>query len=603
MTTTGAATDTAGTSVPPTRGANDLATVEPERDASAEPTSAGPGRPVAAPVGGGPPPWQRLRDLPRRLYATAQAEAVLITVLVGSFVARLLLADRNSYWLDELYSVAIYGIWNDSARAAVDHLATTSVHPPVYQFILYNWMEIFGDAERSTRALSNLYIALATLFLYLLLRGVFAKRVALGSAIVFALMYTPTYYALETRSYAQTIFLVTLSSFALHRIMRLGAEVGWRRALVSPTALVFTGANLALLLTHYYNAFFWVAQAVIAGCFVLRQQSWRRWPAGLAAVAGMYGLQGGVFALVWGRVLLDDYRRRGDAFPVEGGVRSPFDLFRSVLEPNLDPPTVITVIGIALFAVFAIRSLLGLARRSELTQARQRDWTAFYLLCWVLVPLLVVYAAFMLTGVARYSTRYWLFILPPLAPLLVLAVEEAYHLAGRAWHRIWRRDLSAGWAVLAMTATVATLIFPGTIAAASRTKTDWRSAAEDIVTIVEADPDSRYLIYETSFRSTPVLDYYLARYSDDIRVDATLPRSQERRGEFTFESGAEEIAEHDFLLVAFIHHETDDFPTAIERLEETYPVHHSQIDHRGRGLLIFDVAPESRTGTDPEASR
>jgi len=67
-------------------------------------------------------PPQRTRsavDLARRLYGALRHEILIIAVLAGSFLARWLVADRNSYWLDELYSVAIYGIWNPSAGAAV----------------------------------------------------------------------------------------------------------------------------------------------------------------------------------------------------------------------------------------------------------------------------------------------------------------------------------------------------------------------------------------------------------------------------------------------------------------------------------------------------
>jgi uncharacterized membrane protein len=93
-------------------------------------------------------------DPARRLYGALRQETLLIiAVLAGSFLARWLVADRNSYWLDELYSVAIYGIWNPSAGAAVERLANTSVHPPLYQAILYVWMDVFGDTERSSRSL------------------------------------------------------------------------------------------------------------------------------------------------------------------------------------------------------------------------------------------------------------------------------------------------------------------------------------------------------------------------------------------------------------------------------------------------------------------
>jgi hypothetical protein len=532
----------------------------------------------------------RLRGLAQRAQTSLRDEALLLAVLAGAFISRWLIADRNSYWLDELYSVAIYGVWNESASAAVQRLADTSVHPPMYQFILYNWMEWFGDAERATRTLSNVYITLATLFLYLLVRDSISRRVGLASAVVFALMYSSTYYALEARSYAQTIFLVTLSSYALLRMMRTGAARGWVPAIISPPTLAFTFANVALLLTHYYNFFFWIAQGIVAGLFVLRERAPRRWFTGISTVAVLYGVQGAIFGLAWGRVLLDDYRRRGDAFPVDGSVRSPLDLLSTVITPNIDPPPVVRWLGIAVFLVVTVRALVSLIRGGELTVERQRAWSVAYLISWLLVPLLVVYVAFVITGVARYSPRYWLFIVPPMAPLIVLVIDETVDLVSRLWRRMRGVALGVGWATVLTVLVIGALILPGTLGSATREKTDWRGTAQDIVDIIESDAESSYVIYETSFRSTPVLDYYLSRYSNDIRVTATIRRSEERAGEnFSFERTADVIEQHDYLIVPFIHHRTTDFPTAMERLSATYDVHHRQIRSSGKGLVIFAV--------------
>jgi hypothetical protein len=166
---------------------------------------------------------------PGRIGGWLRAEALLVAVLAGSFLGRWVLAGWNSYWLDELYSVAFYGTWNATAVDVVRNLAENSVHPPLYQFILYHWMNVFGDSEVATRSLSNLYVTLATLVLYLLLRDVFSRRVALSSAVAFSLMYLPFYYALEARSYAQTMLLVTLSSYLLLRLMRTGMANGCQR--------------------------------------------------------------------------------------------------------------------------------------------------------------------------------------------------------------------------------------------------------------------------------------------------------------------------------------------------------------------------------------
>jgi uncharacterized membrane protein len=544
-------------------------------------------------------PPQRTRsavDLARRLYGALRHEILIIAVLAGSFLARWLVADRNSYWLDELYSVAIYGIWNPSAGAAVERLANTSVHPPLYQAILYVWMDLFGDTERSSRSLSNLYITLATLFLYLLVRDTLSRRVALWSAVTFALMYAPMQFGLMTRSYAQTIFLATLSSYALLRLMRVGADRGWRRALLSPTAALLYAANVALLLTHYYNAFFYVAQGVIAGIFVLCALPRRRWLAGLSAVAAMYAVQGATFALAWGDVLLRTYRRRAGSFSVEEqGLQTPWDLLKTTVTPNIDPPWPIWVIGLLVAAVVVARAGRGLLSGRDLTIDRQRAWTVLYLFGWLVLPLVVLVLAFLITGTARYNEKYVLYAMPALAPLVVLTIGEAARLVGAGWRRVRRRHLDAAALTdVALVVVIVALVIPGTLRGVSWDRSDFRGGAQRIVATIESDPGSSYVLYDTAFRDTSVLNYYLARYSDGVRVDGIIRVGQERLDQgFPFESGRTEIERHDFLIVAFINHPITQFPNALRRLTERYPVYFRQVDDKGKGLIIFRVHPVS----------
>jgi uncharacterized membrane protein len=544
-------------------------------------------------------PPQRTRsavDLARRLYGALRHEILIIAVLAGSFLARWLVADRNSYWLDELYSVAIYGIWNPSAGAAVERLANTSVHPPLYQAILYVWMDLFGDTERSSRSLSNLYITLATLFLYLLVRHTLSRRVALWSAVTFALMYSPMQFGLMTRSYAQTIFLATLSSYALLRLMRVGADRGWRRALLSPTAALLYAANVALLLTHYYNAFFYVAQGVIAGIFVLCALPRRRWLAGLGAVAAMYAVQGATFALAWGDVLLRTYRRRAGSFSVEEqGLQTPWDLLKTTVAPNIDPPWPIWAIALLVAAVVVARAVRGLLGGRDLTIDRQRAWTVLYLLGWLVLPLVVLVLAFLITGTARYNEKYVLYAMPALAPLVVLIIGEAARLVGAGWRRVRRRHLDAAALTdVALVVVIVTLVIPGTLRGVSWDRSDFRGGAQRIVATIESDPGSSYVLYDTAFRDTSVLNYYLARYSDDVRVDGIIRVGQERLDQgFAFESGRAEIERHDFLIVAFVNHPITQFPNALRRLTERYPVYFRQVDDKGKGLIIFRVHPVS----------
>jgi uncharacterized membrane protein len=532
--------------------------------------------------------WQRAEQALR-------AEATLVAVLVASFIARWLLADRRSYWYDEFLSVHVYGQWHPSVGAAIQHLGDASIHPPLYQFILYEWMELFGGSERATRSLSNLYITLAALFLYLLMRDAFSRRVALASAVAFTLMYTPMYYAMESRSYAQTIFLATLSSYALLHLARLVPDRGWRRTLLSPTAVLFTLANVGLLLTHYYNAFFCLAQAILAGLFVLRERLRRSWLAGLGVVAGAYALQAAVFALVWGRQFLAGYQRRSDDFALEGGVRSPFELLLTIVRPNVDGPQVVYWLLLVVGVATTVHAVVVLARPSPPGPARHRAWTTVYLAGWLVAPLLVTVAVFEIAGVARYNERYWLFIVPALAPLLVLLVKEAASLVRVGLRRFAPSQESAIMSVLVGVlgvVTVGTLVAPGTLAAATETKEDYRGTARAIVNMIQQDSQNEYLIYEVTPRAQPFSTYYLEQFSGSIGVDGVVRRGEEQSGTFRLLTGDQPVvAEHDYLVIVFAHDRARDYPNLLQQLDERYELHSRYLDRAGRGFIVYKIQP------------
>ena len=247
-------------------------------------------------------------------------------VLVFGFVMRLFLADVNSYWLDELYSVVFYGIDNQTAMEAVERLKA-SIHPPLYQFILYYWMALFGDSEVATRTLSNLYTAGATLCLYILTLRLYGVRVAIAAAVLFSLMAMPIYFALESRSYAQTLFLSSLSSLLLLNFLRdLPEALRWGALLRDWRLFAFVAANFALLLTHYYNVFFVGAQgAFLLGYLLLRYRQDLASTALKAVIVGVAPLV--LLLLTWGPVMATSYAKTKNRFIAETPSEDPFSMF------------------------------------------------------------------------------------------------------------------------------------------------------------------------------------------------------------------------------------------------------------------------------------
>ena len=75
-------------------------------------------------------------------YAFLEQNAAAIVLLFLGFMMRSYLAPWPPYWYDEFLSVYHYGANHETALDAVLSLAQKSIHPPLYQFIPYYWMDL-----------------------------------------------------------------------------------------------------------------------------------------------------------------------------------------------------------------------------------------------------------------------------------------------------------------------------------------------------------------------------------------------------------------------------------------------------------------------------
>jgi len=528
---------------------------------------------------------------------------VLCLILFFSFVARLFLADWKSYWYDEILSVAIYGSNHATLAAAMKSLAAQSAHPPLYHAILYYWMQMFGTAEVATRTLSNLYITGATLCLYVLALRLFGRRVAIASALLFAFSYTATYFGLEVRSYAQSLFLVTLSSLLLWRWLDQADQVPAARHFFFAGAALLL-CNIALLLTHYSNALFVIVQLLFAGFFFVY-----RGPAGtrsrtLLKVAGFYATQFAVALAIWGPVVVSTQKRFAAqaGYAVQGLPEHmpPAIFLESVIRPTFDLPRVVTVaVGICLALVLLGRAKRYFFRAKAAPPLNQHF--LFYLAAWAIVPSVIAYFFYLVAGWERYVPRYFAICVPPFVILLVLALEQFVELIGVAWRKAQaavRRHYLRNALLYALVAC-AIFALPGAYEAAKDPKGIYRDLARSIVRLIEQDPKSSFAIVEAARRRQSLLNYYLARFSKakPLQVDATLRTSGERPGRDPLKRIETKIAGRDFLIVAFPFDSVSKFPVLMSSLEDRYTLAFSQLSRRGRGYVVFKL--RARAATDP----
>jgi uncharacterized membrane protein len=535
-----------------------------------------------------------LRRLRRRLGGGVRRNGPVIVLVAAGFVARLFLAGWNSYWYDEILSVVVYGISHDSVLEVAGHLARASIHPPLYQMTLFGWMQIFGDSETATRSLSNLYVTGATAFVYLFVAKLASKHVAFAAAAFFSIMYVPTFFALETRSYAQTILLVCLSGYLVLRVLAVYSErerstTLWR----SPSLLLLTLTNTALLMTHYYNLFFWVAQAAFVLAYILTNRAVRNWVKNLWSITASFAIQMLLFAGIWGSVLLEDFRSASAPYRVvNGDLQSPISLLvDNVVTPNFRSPTPVLWLMVVISTWLLIRALIRVIVSRHGPLLVWRSWGIVYLFVTLIGPILVATAAFLVTGVARYNERYFLYCVPAIAALLAVMISEVVESARRRMSSFTRApSQSALFAAMAFLVAVF-WVLPGGHAAATQVKHDWRGIVADVINVVQSDETHSYVIVEAGHRTEPMSNYYFDRLAEEIRAEYTITTPEEQAGSYrVLGELRDRVESYDRLIVVFLHSRTSvgHFPNALNQLEERYAVLHRELRF-GRGYVVFDL--------------
>jgi mannosyltransferase len=187
-------------------------------------------------------PLERLRDRARARIAVVDvvraAVAVALLIVVSIMLRTSALGAR--FWIDEGLTIGI----SSHPFGDIPGLLRQDGSPPLYYLLLHLWTSVFGAGEARTHALSVAFAAATVPVAYFLARRLYDVRVALVTALLFALNPFLTYYAQETRMYAlvSLLSLCTAGTFALAFVLR-------RRAWLPP----FVASLTLLVYTHNWG--------------------------------------------------------------------------------------------------------------------------------------------------------------------------------------------------------------------------------------------------------------------------------------------------------------------------------------------------------------
>lgn len=199
------------------------------------------------PSGSSPPAASRRERFAWFAFWTGIAACVVYCLLVRLWGPR-------GLWLDEAQSVAIARLPLSSGHGITMYQALRQDgSPPLYYLLLHWWIALFGEGDRTVRALSFVLNIACIPPLLLLGRRVIGRRAAWVAVLAFITSPFAAYYASETRMYSLLVLLALLGALALERTLR--APTWW-------SVVCLSLASVAVALTHYWSLYSLVTVAI-----------------------------------------------------------------------------------------------------------------------------------------------------------------------------------------------------------------------------------------------------------------------------------------------------------------------------------------------------
>ncbi|HVZ13436.1 MAG TPA: glycosyltransferase family 39 protein [Bauldia sp.] len=172
--------------------------------------------------------------------------AGLIAIVAVAAYARFHGLGDASIWRDEAST------WHEAQGSVRDIIAVTAAdnYPPLHNLLVALSMRLFGDGEWALRLPSAICGVLAVPALYWVGRMASGRFAGLLAALLLALCYFHIWHSQNARAYAL---------LALTAILFAGSALWFMRAATWPRVLTAFVTGVALLYSHPYGTFTWLA--------------------------------------------------------------------------------------------------------------------------------------------------------------------------------------------------------------------------------------------------------------------------------------------------------------------------------------------------------
>ena len=537
---------------------------------------------------------KRSADALRRTLIFAASYPEVVAVAAFGLWSRAFISSSRGYWLDELFSVYLWGKQLQSLPELLSEVFENAVHLPLFPTVLWLWMWLGGHDESFTRLLSNILVTLGVAIIHVLFLRHFSRGISLLAHLSAAVSFTAMFHGSETRYYSLVILLSLASLAVLWRILlTLGQERKvWQENLRLHRLFVVYGlVNLALLFTHLYTIFFIGTQFFYL--LFLSIVGGGRMRGELVKVVGSGVILPGVlWGVLWGPTLTRAMSFFGESYETgDEPAFGPIDAMgRFVIGPNWTySPGVLALVLVVFLGVRVVLRLFAHNRvRSQEAFGSPGRFVEF-LLFHLVVPLFLVYFIFALTGYERFADRYFVWSAILLGPLLVGTVGD---LTDKITSGATMRPLQTAKfpVAIVLVALLGLSSMHSLNARLSDTFEPQVRAAAEYADLLEPAP----IILEASWGSL-MSNYYFERFSETSRATGSF--YEPRQGDALFVL-CEQMAlntEAEQFLVVFTHLEVGRFKTLNGILSDNFEVASQDLDASGRGFMAFEITGAFRS--------
>ncbi|MGC9359720.1 MAG: glycosyltransferase family 39 protein [Anaerolineae bacterium] len=409
-------------------------------------------------------------------------------VVLGSFALRIFRLGDANFWWDE--ALAIWAV--RKGLPGVTAWTASDVHPPLYFWSLWGWVQLFGEGELAARLLSALFGVLTVVIVYRLGRRLRGEQVGLLAAFLTGFSRFHIWWSQELRMYVLAGLLGALSIYHFLGWLRsegtsegtCAKERWWH---LGGTALYGLGSLYTVLIM---GGLLLVENlvALIHALFGVRRKAATlgRWAIGqLLVVAGLAAW----LAYSWGAMSTWSV---AEPFGLGKAARLYATLLATGDSVEIERYTWLVA---AFLALFAAGAAVGLIRWRQQGRPRQEAWDLLTLGLVAIVPPLLVYAA-TLPRALFYTPRLEARYLIPFAPAFWILLAWVLDALIERWRIV-------GWACVAVVATLWLAMLPGHYA--SRYLTD---ELHSMVRTIASQSREGDLVLLDSGTRYPIWNYY-----------------------------------------------------------------------------------------------